>query len=67
VRSIALAGGVALHAINVYIAATITPSAAADIGRLDHYAWNTTLFVGASIVGSALAARAFEWHRARCE
>ena len=56
-RSIALAGGVALHAINVYIATTILPSIIKDIGGLEYYAWNTTLFVVTSIVGSALSAR----------
>jgi MFS family permease len=56
VRSLALAGGVALHAVNVYIATTILPSVVAEIGGLDYYAWNTTLFVVASILGSALAA-----------
>ena len=44
-RSIALAGGVAPHAINVYIATTIPPSIIGDIGGLEYYAWNTTLFV----------------------
>lgn len=57
VRSIALAGGVGLHAINVYVATTILPSVVKDIGGLDYYAWNTTLFVVASILGSALTAR----------
>ena len=57
IRSIALAGGVALHAINVFIATTILPSVVADIGGLDYYAWSTTLFVAASIVGAALSAR----------
>ncbi|KQQ54535.1 MFS transporter [Pseudomonas sp. Leaf127] len=57
VRSLALAGGVVLHAINVYIATTILPSVVRDIGGLDYYAWNTTLFVAASILGSALAAK----------
>jgi MFS family permease len=57
IRSLALAGGVALHAINVYIATTILPSVVADIGGLDYYAWNTTLFVAASILGSALSAK----------
>lgn len=57
VRSLALAGGVVLHAINVYIATTILPSVVKDIGGLDYYAWNTTLFVAASILGSALSAR----------
>ncbi|AGT09899.1 MFS transporter [Paracoccus aminophilus] len=57
VRSVALAGGVALHAINVYVATTILPSVVRDIGGLDYYAWNTTLFVIASIIGAALATR----------
>ena len=57
IRSLALAGGVALHAVNVYIATTILPSVVADIGGLDYYAWNTTLFVVASIIGSTLAVK----------
>ncbi|MGB8416986.1 MFS transporter [Paraburkholderia sp.] len=57
VRSLALAGGVALHAINVYIATTILPTVVRDIGGLDLYAWNTTIFVVASILGSALSTR----------
>lgn len=57
IRSLALAGGVALHAVNVYVATTILPSVVRDIGGLEYYAWNTTLFVVASIVGSALSAR----------
>lgn len=55
--SVALSGGVALHAINIYIATTVLPSVVNDIGGLDLYAWNTTLFVVASILGSALTAR----------
>ena len=54
-RSLALAGGVAVHAVNVYIATTILPSVVKDIGGLEYYAWNTTLFVAASILGSALS------------
>lgn len=55
--SIALSGGVALHAINIYIATTVLPSVVKDIGGLELYAWNTTLFVAASILGSALTAK----------
>lgn len=54
-RSLALAGGVALHAVNVYIVTTILPSVVQDIGGQEYYAWNTTLFVAASILGSALS------------
>ncbi|KOQ56133.1 MFS transporter, partial [Achromobacter xylosoxidans] len=56
-RSIALAGGVALHAINIYVVTTILPTIIREIGGLTYYAWNTTLFVAASIVGSALSAK----------
>lgn len=55
--AVALSGGVALHAINIYIATTVLPSVVNEIGGLELYAWNTTLFVVASILGSALTAR----------
>lgn len=53
-RSIALSGGIALYATNTYIATTILPSVVAEIGGLALYAWSTTLYVVASILGSAL-------------
>lgn len=56
-RSLALAGGVAVHAINVYMVTTILPSAVREIGGLAYYAWNMTLFVAASIFGSAVTPR----------
>lgn len=59
-RSIALAGGVALHAVNIYVVTTILPTIIQEIGGLTYYAWNTTLFVAASIVGSALSAKLIE-------
>lgn len=59
-RSLALAGGVAVHAVNVYIATTILPSVVADIGGLAYYAWNTTLFVVTSILGSAISPQVIE-------
>ena len=57
IRSLTLAGGVALHALNVFIATTILPSVVKDIGGLAYYAWNTTAFVVLSILGSALSPR----------
>ncbi|WP_245426672.1 MFS transporter [Mesorhizobium sp. YM1C-6-2] len=56
-RATMLASAVVLHAINVFLATTILPSIVADIGGLDYYAWNTTLFVVASIIGAACSAR----------
>ncbi len=55
--AIALSLGVVLMAINTLIAITILPSVVNDIGGLNLYAWNTTLFVVASIIGSVLSAR----------
>lgn len=55
--ALALAGGVTLHAVNMYIATTVMPSVVIDIGGLDFYAWTTTLFVVASILGAALTAK----------
>src|SRR4051794_14822286 len=55
ILSLALAGGVALHAVNVYITTTILPSVVADIGGMDYYAWNTSLFIIASIFAAAVS------------
>ena len=52
-----LGGGVMLYALDIYIAATVLPSAVKDIGGLDYYAWSTTLFVIAAILGSAFSGR----------
>ncbi len=64
-RSLALAGGVAVHAVNVFIATTILPSVVRDIGGLPWYAWNTTLFVAASIMGSSCAPLGIRWYGLR--
>lgn len=52
---VTLGGGVMLYALDIYIAATVLPSAVGEIGGLDYYAWSTTLFVVAAILGSALS------------
>ncbi len=49
---IAIAAGVFLYAVNVYLATTVLPSLVANLGGLNLYAWGTTLFVFASLVGS---------------
>ncbi|GAA3927600.1 MFS transporter [Luteimonas lutimaris] len=55
--SLALCAGVALHAVNLYVSTTILPSVVQDIGGLEYYAWNTTMFVAASILGATLSSR----------
>ncbi|HNU10438.1 MAG TPA: MFS transporter [Rubrivivax sp.] len=55
--SLALSGGVVIHAVNLYLSTTILPSVVHDIGGIEYYAWNTTVYVVASIIGAAVAAR----------
>lgn len=55
IRAVALCGGVAVHAVNVYIVTTIMPSIVVELGGLEYYSWITALFIAASIFGSALS------------
>lgn len=55
-KAIALALGVVLHATNVFLSTTIMPSIISEIGGLEYYAWNTTIFVVASVIGSVVSA-----------
>lgn len=49
-------GGVALQAMEFFVGSTILPSVVADIGGLELFAWNATVFVVASILASTFAA-----------
>jgi MFS family permease len=54
--AIIIAVGIALHSANIYVASAVMPSIAADIGGLSLYAWTTTVFVFAAVLGSTAAA-----------
>ena len=54
-RTFVLAGGLAVHAVSVFIVATILPDIVRDIGGLAYYAWTSMLFVVGSIGGSVVA------------
>jgi hypothetical protein len=56
VRCLVLSGGVAVHAVSVFVVSTILPLVVRSIGGVEYYAWSSTLYVVASITGSALAA-----------
>ena len=51
-----LAGGVGLQAMETFIGSTLLPSIVGDIGGLELFAWNSTVFVVASIFASIFAA-----------
>src|SRR5437899_6395482 len=54
-RTFVLAGGLAVHAISVFVVATILPGIVRDIGGLAYYAWTSMLFVVGSIGGAVIA------------
>ena len=51
-----LGGGIMLHAVETYITATLMPSIVRDIGGLPLFAWATTIYVAASVLGSTFIA-----------
>ncbi|MFJ9614300.1 MFS transporter [Streptomyces noursei] len=52
-----LAGGVLIGAVNIYLAASLLPTAVADIGGERLYAWNATVFLTAQVVATMLVSR----------
>ena len=52
-RCAVVGGGMMMHAVNVFIVTTILPSIVRDIGGLRYFAWSTTLYVVASLLGGA--------------
>ncbi|MGV9383367.1 MFS transporter [Nonomuraea sp. NPDC003707] len=54
---IVLAGGVLVGAINIYLAASLLPTAVADLGGAGFYAWNMTIYLVAMVIATMLAGR----------
>ncbi|MGI5170337.1 MFS transporter [Spirillospora sp. CA-253888] len=55
--TIVLAGGVLVGAINIYLAASLLPTAVADLGGASFYAWNMTVYLVAMVVATMLTGR----------
>lgn len=51
-----ISGGTSLQALEAFIASAMLPTVVADIGGLELFAWNTTIFIVASIVATLFAA-----------
>ena len=49
--------GMILHAVNTFIVVTVMPSVVRDIGGMPFFAWSTTLYVVASLLGGAACSR----------
>ncbi|WP_166415523.1 MFS transporter [Cochlodiniinecator piscidefendens] len=57
VVSAVLSGGIALHAINLTITATMLPSIVTEIGGQELYAWTSTLATLAAILSAAVTGK----------
>lgn len=55
--AVVLAGGVLVGAVNIYVAASLLPTAIRDIGGEPLYAWNMTAFLVAQVVATLLVGR----------
>ncbi|MEV0375290.1 MFS transporter [Streptomyces sp. NPDC050636] len=55
--AIVLAGGVLVGAVNIYLASSMLPTAVADIGGENFYAWNMTIYLVAMVVATMLVSR----------
>ncbi len=49
--------GMILHAVNTFIVVTVMPSVVHDIGGMPFFAWSTTLYVVASLLGGSACSR----------
>ncbi|MEU5853274.1 MFS transporter [Saccharopolyspora shandongensis] len=55
--AVVLAGGVLVGAVNIYVAASLLPTAVGDIGGEPLYAWNMTAFLVAQVVATMFVGR----------
>ncbi|MEV4173093.1 MFS transporter [Nonomuraea sp. NPDC049709] len=55
--AIVLAGGVLVGAINIYLAASLLPTAVAELGGASFYAWNMTIYLVAMVIATMLTGR----------
>ncbi|MGR6919244.1 MFS transporter [[Actinomadura] parvosata] len=54
---IVLAGGVLVGAITIYLAASLLPTAVAELGGASFYAWNMTVYLVAMVITTMLTGR----------
>jgi MFS family permease len=55
--AVVVAGGVLLGAVNIYLAASLLPTAVEDIGGERLYAWNMTMLLAAQVVATMVVGR----------
>lgn len=63
--ALVMPGGVLLYAMNLYFTAALMPTIVNNIGGAQYYAWVTTAFVTAAIIGSLFVGRVLGHYGAR--
>lgn len=53
-RMLVITGGVGLHAVSIYVVATILPLVVRDVGGIAFLAWTYTLYVAGSLCGASM-------------
>lgn len=64
-KVLVITGGVALHAVSIYVVATILPLVVRDVGGVAFLAWTSTLYVAGSLCGAATVPLLLSWRDAR--
>lgn len=60
--ALVISGGISLHAVSIYVVATIMPIVVSEIGGVAFYAWTSTLYVGGALAAAAgVAALVARW------
>ena len=52
-RLLVITGGVALHAVSIYVVATIMPLVVGEIGGLAFFAWTSTIYIAGSLCSAS--------------
>ncbi len=52
-RTLVITGGVALHAVSIYVVVTIMPIVVGEIGGMAFFAWAATLYVVGSLISAS--------------
>jgi MFS family permease len=63
-RLLVITGAVALHAVSIYVVATILPLVVHDVGGLAFFAWTSTLYVAGSLCGASAVPLLVSWRNA---
>ena len=63
--ALVISGGISLHAVSIYVVATIMPVVVGEIGGVAFFAWTSTLYVAGSLAAAAGVPALVAWRGTR--